>query len=184
MRGYQMKSRMYWAIGAIALAGASYAVLHDPQPTTHNGLVRIPTGDADIDAKNALEDARNAFQLHEEARIDGDFAKARFYQEAAEAAFSIGNRASAQVTSELLGESNSIPASSTDDLDELERAADDAISAVGSSAPSIESAADPQMLGHLRNAAESLELSCRSYGTNCQAAEISRRQYEDALVGR
>ncbi len=179
-----MKSRMYWAIGAIALAGASYAVLHDPQPTTHNGLVRIPTGDADIDAKNALEDARNAFQLHEEARIDGDFAKARFYQEAAEAAFSIGNRASAQVTSELLGESNSIPASSTDDLDELERAADDAISAVGSSAPSIESAADPQMLGHLRNAAESLELSCRSYGTNCQAAEISRRQYEDALVGR
>lgn len=129
-----MKSRLYWALGAVALAGASYAALHDPQPTTHNGLVRVPTGDAGIDAKNALEDARNAFRLHEEARMDGDFAKARFYQEAAEVATSIGNRASAQATSELLGESNSTPASSTDDLDELERTVDDAMAAVGSSA--------------------------------------------------
>jgi len=179
-----MKSRLYWAIGAVALAGVSYAVMHDPQPTTHNGLVRIPTGNADIDAKNAIEDAQNAFELHEEARMDGDFAKARYYQEAAEAAISIGNRASAQATSELLGESNEDVLAPPVDMDELERAYEDAAAAVGSSAPSGNKIADPQMLGHLRTAAESLERSCKSYGTNCQAAEISRKQYEDALSGR
>jgi hypothetical protein len=179
-----MKSKLYWVLGAVALAAGSYAVLHDPQPTTHNGLVRVPTGDADIDAENALEDAQNAFELHEEARMDGDFAKARIYQEAAEAAISIGNRASAEATSKLLKESNGDISEPSVDLNELERAYDDAAAAVGSSAPSGSNIADPQMLGHLRNAAESLELSCRSYGTNCQAAEISRRQYEDALIGR
>lgn len=99
-----MKSKIYWTIGAVALAGASYAALHDPQPTTHNGLVRVPTGDAQTDFDNALEDAKQAQALHEEARMNGDFSKARYYQEAAEAAIAIGNRANLELNERILEE--------------------------------------------------------------------------------
>jgi hypothetical protein len=100
------KSKFYWAFGALALAGVSYAALHDPQPTTHNGLVRIPTGDAQTDFDNALEDAKEAQALHEEARMNGDFAKASYYQEAAEAAIAIGNKASTELNDRILDEYN------------------------------------------------------------------------------
>lgn len=98
------KSTFYWSLGAVALAGGSYAILHDPQPTTHNGLVRVPTGDAQTDFDNALDDAKNAFALHEEARMNGEFDKARYYQEAAEAATSIGNKASTELNERILAE--------------------------------------------------------------------------------
>ncbi len=97
-----MKSRLYWAFGALALAGVSIVALHDPQPTTHNGLVRVPTGDAQTDFDNALEDAKNAYALHEEARMNGEFEKARYYQEAAEAALAIGSKADAELTRQTL----------------------------------------------------------------------------------
>lgn len=96
------RSKIYWVIGAIALAGTSYVVLHDPQPTTHNGLVRVPTGDAQTDFDNALEDAKNAYAMHEEARMNGEFDKARYYQEAAEAALAIGNKADAELNRQTL----------------------------------------------------------------------------------
>lgn len=178
-----MKSKLYWTLGAVALAGASYAVLHDPQPTTHNGLVRVPTGNATIDAKNALEDAQQAYELHEEARMNGEYDKARFYQEAAEAAISIGNRASFEATSDLLSDAEDTEVQLTNDLDELEQVYDDAISAIDSGAPSSVNTSNPQMLSGLRYAAESLEWSCQNTGANCQAAEISRKHYEDALMG-
>ncbi|WP_430413821.1 hypothetical protein [Parasphingorhabdus sp.] len=97
-------NKKHLGIGAATLLviGGSYALTYDPQPRTHNGLVRVPTGDAEIDFDNALEDSKNAFKLHEEARMEGDFAKAAYYEEAAQTALQIGRKASFELNREIL----------------------------------------------------------------------------------
>ncbi|MEP1422791.1 MAG: hypothetical protein ABJK59_13570 [Erythrobacter sp.] len=180
------KSKLYWAIGAIALTGASYAVLYDPQPTTHNGLVRVPTGDHDIDAENALEDARNAYRLHEEARMNGDFDKARYYEEAADAALSIGRKATSITTRELLDRYDDQPASEDDGLRAAEEAAAEAMAAVrasGSGNQMSETSAlgrttDSAILDGMRRNVETMEFACKQYGSTCAEAEFLRDQYE------
>lgn len=99
-------NKKFLGLGAAVLliVGAGYTINHDPQPTTHNGLVRVPTGDAQTDFDNALEDSKNAFSLHEEARMEGDFAKAAYYQEAAETALQIGREASLELNRKLLND--------------------------------------------------------------------------------
>lgn len=92
----QFISTIILTISASTLAGC------DNQPTTHNGLVRVPTGDTQTDFDNALEDAKNAFKLHEEARMEGDFSRAAYYEEAAQTAIGIANKASLELDKKYL----------------------------------------------------------------------------------
>ena len=68
------------------------------------------------------------------------------------------------------------------DLDELEKAYEDAMSAVGSSTPRGYRP-DPAVSNGMKHAAEINEMLCKTRGINCEEAKLFRRQYEEMSSG-